>query len=82
MANLQSLSNAKQILEDLKRKYRYKKANDALKQESEVQYQLGVCRGKLELSMDELDDAIRTQSANIRAGQQTQTAAVYNTGGK
>ena len=31
MANLQSLSNAKQILEDLKRKYRYKKANEALK---------------------------------------------------
>lgn len=80
MANLQSLSNAKQILEDLKRKYRYKKANDALKQESEVQYQLGVCRGKLELSIDELDDAIRTQSANIRAGQQTQASAVYNTG--
>lgn len=80
MANLQSLSNAKQILEDLKRKYRYKKANDALKQESEVQYQLGVCRGKLELSMDELDDAIRTQSANIRAGQQTQASAVYDTG--
>ena len=80
MANLQSLSNAKQILEDLKRKYRYKKANDALKQESEVQYQLGVCRGKLELSIDELDDAIHTQSANIRAGQQTQASAVYNTG--
>lgn len=82
MANLQSLSNAKQILEDLKKKYRYKKTNDALKQESEVQYQLGVCRGKLELSLNELDNVIRTQSANVRAEQQTQAATVYNTGTK
>ena len=80
MANLNSLSNARKMLEDLKREHRFKKRNAAVEREANVQYQLGKCRGELELSLTELDQTIRTQSRNIVHNSVTHAADKFNMG--
>lgn len=77
MENLKSLSNARKMLEDLKRDYRFKKRNAAVERDANVQYQLGVCRGELELSLTELDQTIRTQSRNIVKDSVTRAESSY-----
>lgn len=64
-----SLESAKSALSDFKRNMAFKKANKDRQAAVQLQSDLAKCRGKLEICEKEFSRTIRTQSANIRAGQ-------------
>lgn len=80
MANLDSLTRAKKMVEDAKKKYRYDKSNREFARKVELQNDLGKCRAQLEITKTELLQTIRTQSRNIRATKNTQAGTVYDEG--
>ena len=68
MAISDILEDAKDYLEQLKKKYRFKKANLRREEQAELQASLAKCRGKLELCKNDFNRTIRTQSRNIADG--------------
>lgn len=62
------LDDAKSTLADLKRKYKFKKANDSRKEAAELQSSMAKCRGQLEICMKEFKRTITTQCRNIAEG--------------
>ena len=68
MAISDILSEVKASLEELKRKYRFKKARMAHEDAVELQVTLAKCRGKLEICKKDFNRAINTQSKNIGEG--------------
>ena len=68
MAIIDMIREAKSTLEDIKRKYRFKKARMAKEDAVELQVTLSKCRGKLEICKNDFNRAIKTQSRNITEG--------------
>jgi hypothetical protein len=68
MAISDILEDAKVYLEQLKRKYKFKKANMHREEQVELQASLAKCRGKLEICKNDFNRTIRTQSRNIADG--------------
>ena len=62
------LDDAKNSLADLKRKYKFKKANDSRKEAAELQSSMAKCRGQLEICTKEFKRTITTQCRNIAEG--------------
>lgn len=62
------LEDAKKALENLKRKRRFKKANDARAEAAELQYSLAACRGKLEICQKDFNRTIRAEARHIQEG--------------
>lgn len=62
------LKDAKASVKQMQKKHRFKKANKEREAKSELQYNLGLCRGKLESCKNQFDRTIRTQSKNIAEG--------------
>ena len=63
-----TLSEVQSNLQEMMRKYKFKKANNQRKEATELQYDLGKCRGRLESASNDLRNTIRVQSKNIRVG--------------
>jgi hypothetical protein len=68
MAISDILEDAKDYLEQLKKKYKFKKANLRREEMAELQASLAKCRGKLEICKNDFNRTIRTQSRNIADG--------------
>lgn len=62
------LKDAKDSVKQLQKNHKYKKANKERAAKAELQYNLGLCRGKLESCKNQFDRTIRTQSKNIAEG--------------
>ncbi len=62
------LEDARRALDDLKRKRRFKKANDARAEAVELQTALATCRGKLEVCKKDFNRTIRTEARSIAEG--------------
>lgn len=62
------LEDARRALEALKRKRRFKKANDARAEAAELQSALATCRGKLEICKKDFSRTIRSEVRNIAEG--------------
>lgn len=65
------LNDAKAYIKQMQRKHKFKKANKERDEAAALQYDLGVCRGKLESCKKQFNRTIRTQSANIAEGRAT-----------
>ena len=68
MSVLSSIEEARQALEQLLRKWKFKKANAEREDAATLQAALAMCRGKLELCKKDFDRIIREQSKNITEG--------------
>jgi hypothetical protein len=68
MAISDILEDAKAYLEQLKKKYKFKKANLQREEQAELQASLAKCRGKLEICKNDFNRTIGTQSRNIADG--------------
>lgn len=68
MAISDTISEVKNSLAELKKKYRFKKARMAKEDAVELQLTLAKCRGKLEICKNDFNRAINTQSKNINEG--------------
>ena len=68
MAISDMIRDAKNSLEEIKRKYRFKKARMLQEDKVELQVTLSNCRGKLEICKNDFNRAINTQSRNINEG--------------
>ena len=68
MAIAEKIREAKNSLEDIKRKYRFKKARMMKEDAVELQATLAKCRGKLEICKNDFNRAINNQSRNINEG--------------
>ena len=68
MAISEVIQEAKNTLEEIKRKYRFKKARMLMEDKVELQVTLTKCRGKLEVCKKDFNRAINTQSRNINEG--------------
>ena len=68
MAISDTIHDVKKSLEDIKRKYRFKKARMAREDAVELQVTLAKCRGKLEICKKDFDRVINIQSRNINEG--------------
>ncbi len=68
MAIIDIIQETKSTLEDIKKKYRFRKARMAQKDAVELQVTLSKCRGKLEICKNDFNRAIKTQSRNINNG--------------
>lgn len=68
MAISDMIHEAKNTLEEIKRKYRFKKARMLMEDKVELQVTLAKCRGKLEICKKDFERAINTQSKNINDG--------------
>ena len=69
MANLaEMIGDAKTAVKNLQRKFDFKKANRDRAAAAKLQYELGVCRGKLEVCRKQFSRTILTQSNNIAQG--------------
>ncbi len=68
MAIIDTIHETKNTLEELKRKYKFRKARMAHKDAVELQVTLAKCRGKLEICKNDFNRTIKTQSRNINAG--------------
>ncbi len=69
MANLtEMIGDAKTAIKNLQRKFDFKKANRDRAAAAKLQYELGVCRGKLEICRKQFSRTILTQSGNIAQG--------------
>lgn len=68
MSLMDMLNNAKTGLSDLKRKYKFMKANKSREAAAELQASLAKCRGQLEICAKEFNRVIVNQSKNIAAG--------------
>ena len=62
------IQDVKDTLNELKRKYRFKKARMLQEDKVELQVTLAKCRGKLEICKKDFNRAINTQSRNINDG--------------
>jgi len=62
------LEDAKSALNELNRKRRFKKANNARTEAAELQSSLATCRGKLEVCKKDFNRTIRTEARNISDG--------------
>lgn len=62
------LEDARRALDDLKRKRKFKKANDARAEAVELQNALVTCRGKLEVCKKDFNRTIRTEARSIAEG--------------
>lgn len=71
MAISDTLDEAKVYLDNLKRKYRFRKARLAREEAVELQTSLAKCRGKLEICKNDFSRTIKTQSKNIGEGMRT-----------
>ena len=67
---INKIEDAKKALDELKRNRRFKKANNARAEAAELQNQLAVCRGKLEICKNDFSRTIRHQSKSIAEGVQ------------
>lgn len=61
---------AKKALEELKRNRKFKKANAARAEAADLQNQLAVCRGKLEICKNDFNRTIRHEAKSIAEGVQ------------
>lgn len=68
MAIIDMIRDTKSTLEEIKRKYRFKKARMAKEDAVELQVTLSKCRGKLEICKNDFNRAIKNQSRNINDG--------------
>lgn len=68
MAISDMMSEVKNSLGEIKRKYRFKKARMAREDAVELQTTLAKCRGKLEICKNDFNRAINAQSKNITEG--------------
>lgn len=68
MAIADMIREAKNTLEELKRKYKFKKNRMLMEDKVELQVTLAKCRGKLEICKKDFNRAINTQSKNINDG--------------
>ncbi len=68
MAITDTIHDVKKSLEDIKRKYRFKKARMAKEDAVELQVTLAKCRGKLEICKNDFNRVINIQSKNINEG--------------
>lgn len=64
------LEDVQNQLNDLKRKFKFRKANKNRKEAAELQYSLLDCAGKLEVCRKDFNRTIQQQSRNIIAGKQ------------
>ena len=62
------LEDARRAMEELKRKRKFKKANDARAEAVALQSALATCRGKLEICKKDFNRTIRTEARNISEG--------------
>ena len=62
------IREVKNSLQEIKRKYRFKKARMVHEDKVELQMTLAKCRGQLEICKNDFNRAINTQSRNINAG--------------
>lgn len=62
------LEDARRALETLKRKRKFKKANDARAEAAELQSALATCRGKLEICKKDFNRTIRSEARSIAEG--------------
>lgn len=62
------LKEAKASVKQMQKNHKFKKANKERDAKSELQYNLGLCRGKLENCKNQFKRTIRTQSQNIAEG--------------
>lgn len=65
---INKIEDAKKALEELKRKRKFKKANDARAEAAELQMQLATCRGKLEICKNDFNRTIRHEAKSIAEG--------------
>ena len=65
---INKIEDAKKALEELKRKRKFKKANDARAEAAELQMQLATCRGKLEICKSDFNRTIRHEAKSIAEG--------------
>ena len=63
------LTDAKDALQELLRKHKFKKANDNREAAAQLQADLAKCRGRLETCKEDFDHIIRTQTAYIAEGE-------------
>jgi hypothetical protein len=70
MAIIDTIQETKSTLEEIKRKYRFRKDRMAHKDAVELQVTLTKCRGKLEICKKDFNRAIKAQSRNINNGRQ------------
>lgn len=68
MSIISMLEDAKNGLAEIKRKYKFKKANEMRKDAAELQSALAKCRGQLEICQKEFKRTILTQSRNYAEG--------------
>lgn len=68
MSIMEAMDDAKRHLEEAKKKYRFKKANQAREEMAELTASLAKCSGKLEICKKDFNRTIRTQSRNISEG--------------
>lgn len=68
MAISDTIRDVKNSLEEIKRKYRFKKARMAREDAVELQVTLAKCRGKLEICKNDFNRVINIQSKNINEG--------------
>ena len=68
MAIQDTIKDVQSSLQEILRKHKFKKANLARAEQAELQYSLGKCRGKLEVSSSDFKRTIRVQAKNIREG--------------
>lgn len=68
MAIIDTLDEVKANLEEIKKKYRFRKTRIARQEAVELQITLAKCRGKLEICKKDFNRAINTQSKNISEG--------------
>lgn len=64
------LEDVQNQLNDMKRKFKFRKANKSRQQAAELQYSLLDCAGKLEVCKKDFNRTIQQQSRNIIAGEQ------------
>jgi hypothetical protein len=64
------IEEAKKAIEELKRNRKFKKANLARAEAAELQNQLAVCRGKLEICKNDFNRTIRHEAKSIAEGVQ------------
>jgi len=71
MAISDKISEVKNSLKDIKRKYRFKKARMLREDAAALQATMAKCRGQLEICRNDFNRAINSQSRNIAEGTRT-----------